>query len=415
MIRNLARRYRDAFSGVPRNVWIIAFILLVSRSGTMVLPFLAIYCRQELNLDPSSIGLLLSAYGVGSVVAGLLGGKVTQRLGSIPTQIISLAMATPGYLLVATATEIPWLMAALFYLSLGVEMIRPACATATIEFCDDASQHTRAFAVNRLAVNLGMTLGPAIGGFLTLINYQLLFYANTVSTFGALLLTLWFFGWHFKTNPSPDQSVEKPNNTSARSPFRDKTFLAFCILNSLAACVLFQFLGAYPLYLKEQFKFQEYQIGLLFAVNTVVIVLFEMVLVSAVAKLPLLRTYAWGQLISCVGFGILPWAAGFDFFVTALYAIFSMLILTLGEMLTSPLGPAYAASRANPSNRGNYMGVYATSFSVAVLIAPLVGMWLYERHPDLVWYLSLIVGGLVFLGLSVLADRDGNQSSSDAA
>ena len=194
-------------------------------------------------------------------------------------------------------------------------------------------------------------------------------------------------------------------------------FLVFCILNSLAACVLFQFLGVYPLYLKEQFQFQEYQIGLLFAVNTVVIVLFEMVLVSAVSKLPLLRTYAWGQLISCIGFGILPWAAGFDFFATALYAIFSMLILTLGEMLTSPLGPAYAASRANSSNRGNYMGVYATSFSVAVLIAPLVGMWLYARHPDLVWYFSLVVGGLVFFGLLVLADRDGHLSSpsSDAA
>ena len=75
MIQRLFRRYQAAFSGVPRNVWLITLILLVSRSGTMVLPFLAIYCRQELGLEPRAIGFLLSAYGVGSVLAGLLGGK----------------------------------------------------------------------------------------------------------------------------------------------------------------------------------------------------------------------------------------------------------------------------------------------------------------------------------------------------
>lgn len=406
MIQRLFRRYQAAFSGVPRNVWLIALILLVSRSGTMVLPFLAIYCRQELGLEPRAIGFLLSAYGVGSVLAGLLGGKVTQWIGSIPTQIISLTLAIPGFLLVGFAKDFTWLLISLFYLSWGVEMMRPACATATVEFCDDPSQHTKAFAVNRLAVNLGMTLGPAVGGFLALIDYQLLFYVNACSTLGALLLTWWCFGWTRSTNAQRGDSpkVQKPSRNA--SPYYDKKFLIFCALTSLAACVLFQFLGVYPLYLKEQYHFQEYQIGLLFAVNTIVIVLFEMVVVSVTSKLPLLRTYAWGQLISCVGFGILPLAAGFDFGVTAAFAVFSMLVLTLGEMLTSPLGPSYAASRASPETRGGYMGLYVTSFSVAVLVAPLIGMWLYAQHPDWVWYASLVVGALVFLGLLALAKWD---------
>lgn len=406
MLQRLIRRYQAAFSGVPRNVWLIALILLVSRSGTMVLPFLAIYCRQELGLEPAAIGFLLSAYGVGSVVAGLLGGKITEWIGSIPTQILSLTLATPGFLMVGFAKDFTSLFLSLFYLSLGVEMMRPACATATIEFCDDASQHTKAFAVNRLAVNLGMTLGPAVGGFLALIDYQLLFYVNACSTLGALLLTWWCFGW---TGPAVDPSREDvtvQKSANSRSPYHDKTFLCFCALTSIAACVLFQFLGVYPLYLKEQFHFQEYQIGLLFAVNTIVIVLFEMVIVSVTAKFPLLRTYAWGQLISCIGFGILPLAAGFSFGITAPFAVFSMLVLTVGEMLTSPLGPSYAASRASVETRGSYMGLYVTSFSVAVLTAPLAGMWLYAQHPDLVWYVSLIVGALVFLGLLCLADWD---------
>jgi MFS family permease len=406
MIQRLARRYREAFSGVPRKVWLIALILLVSRSGTMVLPFLAIYCRQELGFQPAAIGWLLSAYGVGSVVAGLAGGKLTHRIGAVPTQIVSLVMAIPGFLVVGMVRDFNGLLAALFYLSLGVEMMRPACTTATVEFCTDESQHTRAFAVNRLAINLGMTLGPAVGGFLALVNYQLLFYANAVSTLGALLLTLYFFGWRPTGESSPSASPDPSRPAAAASPFRDGRFIWFCLLNTAAACVLFQFLGTYPLYLKEQYHLQENHIGLLFAVNTVVIVLFELVLVTAIAGYPLLRTFAWGQLLSCVGFGILPFAVGSPFAAGALYCVFSMLVLTLGEMLTSPLGPAYTARRSTPANRGRYMGVYITSFSLAVLIAPVTGMWMYDRNPHLVWYAGLIIGGVVFFCLLRLADRE---------
>ncbi len=405
MIQRLARRYREAFAGVPRNVWRNALILLVSRSGTMVLPFLAIYCSSQLGFPPTAIGWLLSAYGLGSVVASLLAGRIITQIGSIPTQLVSLCLAIPGYLLVGFVTDFYGMLAALFYLSLGVEMMRPACTTATVEFCEDPSQHTRAFAVNRLAINLGMTLGPAVGGFLVLVDYQFLFYANAMSTLGALLLMWRFFGWR-RLEPVADDPENNTAGQSTHSAWRDSRFLAFCVLNCLAACVLFQFLGTYPLYLKEHYHFEEYHIGLLFAVNTVVIVLFELVLVSAIAHLPLLRTFAFGQLLSCVGFGILPFAVGSEFLAGALFCTFSMLILTLGEMLTSPLGPAYAARRSNAFNRGQYMGLYVTSFSVAVLVAPLVGMALYGIHPDLVWYVGLIVAGVVYFGFLTLADRE---------
>lgn len=400
MYSKLAAKYRAAYSGVPRNVWLIALVLLVSRSGTMVLPFLAIYCRKELDFEPSTIGWLLGAYGVGSIQAGLLGGRLTQWIGSIPTQILSLILAIPGFVMVGMVTDFYWLMICLFYLSLAVEMMRPACTTATVEFCKSEAQHTKAFAVNRLAVNLGMTLGPAIGGFLVLIDYQLIFYANALSTAGALILMLRFFGWNYSTQP-----VQKKDEVelSTRSPFLDKRFIVFCMLNTLAACVLFQFMGTYPLYLKEQYAFEEYHIGLLFAVNTVVIVKFELLLVSAIAKFPLLKTFAWGQLFSCLGFGLLPFAVGSEFRVGAAYCVFTMLILTLGEMLTSPLGPAYAARRSSAGNRGRYMGVYVTSFSVAVLIAPIAGMWLYDQNPHLVWYAGLVIGGVVFGLLMLLA------------
>ena len=395
----------------------------------MVLPFLSIYGSEQLGFQPITIGWLLSVYGFGGVVAGLLVGRVIERIGAIPTQILALAFAVPGFLWVGWATDFYGLSISLFYLSVAVEGLRPACTTATVDFCESDSQHVKALAVNRLAVNLGMTLGPALGGFLILLSYQLLFYVNAVSTLAAMILTIAFFGWNFHAKEtaaavdservtSESESVNATRSLRNTSPFRDVRFVVFCLLNCLGACVLYQFIGTYPLYLKEQYQFQEHHIGLLYAVNTVIIVLFEMILVHWIAKRSLLKVFAWGQLLSCLGFGLLPFGlllvddrtaiAGTTFAMAFAYCSFTMIVLTIGEMFAMPMGPAYAARRSNSLNRGSYMGVFSTSFSVAALLAPLAGMALYEWNPDSVGYASLAVGGVVFFALIALANREGS-------
>ena len=413
MLPKLVRKYREAYSGVPRNVWLISLVLLASRSGTMVLPFLSIYCTQEMGYAPQSVGVLLGVYGLGGVIAGIGGGWLTVRLGSIPTQLMSLGIGVPCYLLVGAADSFPALMMALFALSLSVECMRPACATATINFCSRDDQHTKAMAVNRLAVNLGTTIGPALGGVLTLISYDFLFYANSFSTFVALCLMVHFFGGQLRVADHPASlagstsgqpaNPTRTSTTRARSPVKDGRMILFCALNVLAAIVFFQFMGTWPLYLKEFYGLQEYHIGLLFAVNTIVIVLFELVLVSAIRGHNLIRVFGQGHLLACLGFGMLPLALGSSLAAGFAFCAFSMLVVTIGEMLSMPTGPSWVARRSAPANRGRYMGLYVTSFSLASLVAPIGGMYLYQLHPDLVWYSCLIIGGIVFFGFSYLA------------
>ena len=182
MLRRIATGYRNAFRGVPRKVWLLSLVLLVSRCGMMVLPFLSIYATRELGFPPITVGWLLSVYGLGGILGGFLGGWMTGRLGSIRTQILSFALAIPAYVLLGQARDLSTACLYLLYLSTAVELFRPAANTATIEFCDDESQHPRAMAVNRLAVNLGMSIGPTLGGFLAVINYQYLFWGFTSPT-----------------------------------------------------------------------------------------------------------------------------------------------------------------------------------------------------------------------------------------
>lgn len=414
MLQRIAASYREAYRGVPRNVWLIALTLLVSRSGTMVLPFLSIYVTRELGFRPLDVGWLLATYGLGAIGGGLLGGWLTARCGAMRVQIGSLALSMPGFVVLGQLDHFLSVCIGLFCLSIAIEAFRPACGTATVNFCSHRSQHTRAMAVNRLAVNLGMSIGPPVGGFLAALNYELLFWANAATAGAAMLLMLVLFGWKADSaitgsSGSGTRSADQPTKEgpdTGRSPWADPRYLVFLLFNILGAVVFFQFLGTYPLYLNEQYRLQEHQIGLLYGVNTVVIVLFELVLINYVRRFSMMRIFAWGQLLSCLGFGLLPLAAGAEWAVACAWCVATMLILTLGEMLSMPIGMAYVAQRSTTTNRGPYMGLYSTSFSVALLVSPVIGLKIYEINPHLLWYLCLILGAGVFLGLLAIADRE---------
>jgi MFS family permease len=411
MWQRIFTAYRNSFRGLPRNVWLLSLILLVNRSGTMVLPYLSLYATDRLGFEPWVAGWALACYGLGGIVAGLLGGWLTERLGSIRTQTLSFALSAPGFVVVGQQETLAGLCAGLLYLGIAIELMRPAANTATIGFCDDPSQHARALGVNRLAVNIGMSVGPTIGGFLAGANYAWLFLGNAIGAVASLVLTLVLFGWgngdagdgpaleiRFPVEPAPEKTPPPP-------VWRDQPFLVFCLFNMLSAIVLFQFLGTYPLYLKEAYSFREYGIGLLFAVNTTVIILFELVLVNALQRLLPIRVFAWGQLLSCLGFGLLPLAAGAWLPLGYAWCVATMLVLTVGEMLAMPMGAAHVARCSTAKTRGRYMGLFASSFSVAFLAAPLAGTALYQINIHLVWYCCLLAGVVVFFGLLRLGKR----------
>ncbi len=414
MIQRLIDTYREAYGGLPPKVWLISLVLLVARAGTMVIPFLSLYFTKELGFSPAQIGWLLGGYGIGGIIAGLLGGYLTQRFGAIPTQALSLALAAVGFLLLSQVQSFASALACLFYLSVTAESMRPASVTATVEFCDHPDQHAKALAVNRLAINLGLTVGPAVGGGLASIDFSLLFYVNAGGELAALICLLMVFGLQLR----PISPVTSSSLTTARSPWRDGRLLAFAVLTILASIVFFQIMATFPLYLAEFYQMQEWHIGLLFAVNTVLIVLFELVLVNYVKRFALLRVVAWGQFLSCVGFGVLPLAVGTSLGIGFTYVLFTVVVWTIGEMLAMPLGAAYVAQRSTEHNRGAYMGLFVTAFSVAAVIGPLGGMWVYQWNPHAVWYGSLILGSLVFVAFLKMAEaerKNGERGAGTAA
>jgi predicted MFS family arabinose efflux permease len=373
----------------------------------MVLPFLALYLTAEHGLPAARAGALLSLYGVGAAAGTLGGGWLSDRIDPNKLQAASLLAAGAGLVALGFLRSQAALGAALLAVGAVGEAFRPANSTALAAACRPELR-LRAFALRRLALNLGMTFGPAIGGFLARHDYRLLFAVDGAT---CALATAPLFvllrrpaaagaggdgGAAGRAGRPPAGGVA----AGASSPWRDRPFLALMGLVTLLALVLFQIWGTYALTLREVYRLAEDRIGLLFAINTLIIVAVEMALVTALARRDPLRVAAAGALLLCLGLGLTPLGAGFAF------AAFGVVVWTVGEMLAIPLTEGIVANRAGAGASGRYMGVFAATFSLAFVAAPALGTAVYERWgPGAVWAGAAAAGPLLAAGYLALAPR----------
>ncbi len=391
MVRNVIRLYRRAYVGLPSEIWMLSGALFVNRFGTMVLPFFTLYLTSDLGYQEATAGRMLSVYGLGSISGAYIGGRLIRSVGAIRVQILFLLLAVPMFLAVPLFRSWPGIAVSMFLLGLFSEGIRPANATAITHFAPPELR-VRAFGLQRMAVNLGISFGPAMGGVLATISFFWLFVVDAATTLLCALLLIYFFGLrrYSKTEPSARQEATDPGDSV--SPLSDPLYLIFLGLLLPTCIVFFQFHATYPLFLRDHYGLTKPMIGLIYAVNTVVIVVFEMLLLNYVWRRSLIPIIGGGCLLSCLGFGILPFGDSVG------YCVLSMLVITLGEMLWMPLASGWIAHRGDRGNRGMYMGWYTMTFSLAGVVAPTFGGSMYQRDPSLIWYISIGVGICVAMG-----------------
>jgi predicted MFS family arabinose efflux permease len=162
--------------------------------------------------------------------------------------------------------------------------------------------------------------------------------------------------------------------------------------------VFFQIFATMPLYLKEVYHLSEQGIGTLLSLNGLSIALFEMVIVRALESRDRLRVAGVGCVLICLGFGLLP------FGTTWVFAAFTCLVWTAGEMVAMPMINAAAAQRAPESRSGSYLGAYTVAFSAGWVAGPSVGMAIYSGFGGTALWLAAgalaVPLGLGFAGLS---------------
>jgi len=402
MLQNTLTLYRNAYAGLSREVWLLAIISLINRAGTMVFPFMTIYLTQSRHFTLKEAGIIMSFFGLGSLLGAYLGGWLTDRIGEYKVQFWSL-IGTSVVLLFILKMETFWGIAAMaFLLSLVADAFRPANKVAVSNYSKPENM-TRSFALLRLAVNLGFAIGPAMGGILAAWKgYDWLFYADAITCFLAALLLRLTLKDNFKSRQAVMAAKTSPQATlPLNSPYKDRHFLYFLIIIGLLAFAFLQIFYTIPVFFKQDLGLDEAQIGLFMGLNGLIIVLLEMPMVyKAEQKYTKFYTMKLGAVL--IGLGFLCFLIPAATFAAAL----GIIILTIGEIYYMPFASAWVASRSSEANRGQYMALYTIAWATASVIAPSAGFLIIEQLGfNGLWLILATIGLLGAFGFGVLGRR----------
>jgi len=233
MLKKTWRLYKDAFSGISKEVWLLALVSLINRSGTMVVPFLTIYLKSKMGFSYLEIGTIMSVFGVGSLIGTYSGGKLTDKIGFYPVLFWSLFLGGLSFILLGFLTSFLAWCIAITILGMVGEAFRPAIYTGLASY-SEGSYQTRGTSLIRLAVNLGISVGPAIGGFVAYnIGFSGLFWADGLTCIAAALFMRIYIPYkrNIKTNSSESSKIIL--GISAYKDFNFMVFIGFLIFTSL--------------------------------------------------------------------------------------------------------------------------------------------------------------------------------------
>ncbi len=383
MLSYTIQLYKKAYSGLSLNSWYLCVVMFINRSGTMVIPFMTIYCTQKLHFTVEQAGIIMGIFGVGSILGAFLGGKTTDKYGFYYVQIFALLMGGLLFIVLGFQTTFISICIVSFVLSACNDSFRPANYAAIVHYSTDENK-TRSNSLNRLAVNLGWAFGGFLGGTLAHINYHLLFWVDGSTNILAALILLKLIPISQITE-TVKNTVDNIKDTSA---YRDGVFMIFVVMVIFFAACFFQMFSMQPLFYKTQWHFSEQFIGLLMGLNGMLIVLFEMIIVHGLeAKKRPLRIICMGILLTGAGFvlqNILPGAKS--------AALIIVLFVTLGEILAMPFMNSFWINRTTPRNRGEYAAVYTMAWSVAQIVSPVAGGQLVAHSGfSPLWWLTGLV------------------------
>lgn len=394
----LARRETllASLRALPRPAWVLFSGTFLNKFGAFVVPFLTLYLTSR-GYTVGEAGLAVGAYGVGNLLASLLGGHLADHIGRRRTIVLSMFSGAATMLLLSQARNLPSIIGLTMLTGLTNELYRPASTALLADLVPPARRIT-AFATLRMAFNAGFAFGPATAGFLAAYGYFWLFAgdAGTSALFGLVAL----LALPRSTGVQPDHANW---GQALRVLRRDRRLHQLLLANFTIALLFFQMASTFGLHVTHQ-GFSAATYGAIVSLNGALVVFFELPLTVFTRRFPARRVMAAGYALCGVGFAL----NAFAHTVPAL--VICMTVFTLGEMTTMPTASAYLANLAPPEMRGRYMGVSGLTWAMALIIGPGVGMKLFTVNPTAYWVVCAALG--LFAAVVISGSANARPASS---
>jgi MFS family permease len=366
-------------------VWVLFAGTLVNRFGSFVFVFLTFYLTGQGYSAPQA-GFAVGMYGVGAIGASLVGGWLADHLGRRNSIVVSMVLSAGVMMVFSQAHGYALLVTLSVLAGFCAEMYRPA-ASALIADITTPAQRVTAFAVYRLAINLGFAIGPAVGGFVAHKSFFWLFAGDAVTSlvYAGIAIAM-----------IPNRVVEHHHDPGGKSAFltimHDTRFLLFLGATLMGSMVFMQHVSGYPLQIKA-YGYSSGTFGMLLSLNGALICLTEIPLTTYMRRYPHRNVMAAGFLIFGSGFVMTGYVSAIPMLAAA------AVLWTVGEMLYFPMSAAHIANVSPPHMRGRYQGAWGIAWGLGAVIGPMLGTTVFEWNARALW---LACGGCSVIGCYLL-------------
>ena len=355
--------FRDNLRALPPAAWILFGGTFINRFGTFVIPFLILYLNRT-GFTVAQAGMAVAAYGLGHIVAASAGGHLADRIGRRNTIVLSMFGSAAAMLALSQARGYAAIVILTCITGAISELYRPASYALVGDLV--AEEHrVVAFGLYRFAVNLGVAAGPATAGFLADHSFVLLFVGDALTSIVYGLIALFALPHGLRTYVKSERTGE-----ALRVAIRDRRYIIFLLATLCITIVDFQMVSTFALHVKS-LGFPSSAYGLLISMNGMLIVLFELGITQWTRRFAPRPMIALGYLLAGLGFAL----TGVARTLPALAA--TVVIWTLGEMVSSPVVSAYVVQLAPEQYRGRYLGLMVMMWSLGMIIGPPAGTFVF--------------------------------------
>jgi MFS family permease len=401
--------FQKTYRRFSRQFWILMFVTFVDMlGGALIFPFFALFITQKFNVGMTQVGTMFLVWALtSSMIGNTLGGAMADKFGRKTNMIVGLVASAFSALLMLVINDFNW-----FFLAIGVvgvfQDIAGPARNAMIADLVSEDMRAEAFGMHRIVYNASATIGPLIGGLVASRSFAGLFIADVVIS---VAMAVFVF---FKLPETKPQEVSREHadaDASFRQTFKgyrqvlkDKLFITFGLITLLQVLVYIQMNSTLSVFLRNVHGLPIEHFGYMLSLNAFMVVTMQMAFTRLVSKRSPMLVCALGSLLYAVGFGMFGVINTYGWFIVA------MVIITIGEMIVSPIEHSLVADFAPGNMRGRYMAIFGFVWIIPWAVGPLgAGLIMDRFDPRLIWVVAFGLGLLSMLGYLWLHARAGEK------
>ncbi|MBW8009718.1 MAG: MFS transporter [Chloroflexi bacterium] len=398
-------KVRNVYLEFPRTFWVLmAGTFIDNLGGALLFPFFSLYITDHFGVGLTEVGWLFAIFAITSVFGSMLGGAMADKFGRKVMIVVGLVISALSSLSMGLVDDLNTFYILAGFVGLLGNTGGPAQQAMVADLLPE-EKHAEGYGMQRVVLNMALTIGPAIGGFLAATNFMMLFIFDALSS---IITAVIVFGYLPETKPetTEDQAEQSLGQTFAgySKVLRDRVYMVFIFVSLLMIIVYVQITSTLPVFLRNLHGISPIRFGYILSVNAGMVVLFQFWITRRISARPAMVMMAIGTGFYLVGFSMYGFVAGFPLFLLA------MIILTVGEMIVTPVAQAIVARLAPEDMRGRYMAMYGFSWTIPYAIGPLLAGYITDYiDPNWVWYASGIVSLMAIFGYLGLHLKSGER------